>query len=169
MYYGARWYDPSLGRFAQADSIIPQNQGVQAWDRFAYTNNNPVRYTDPSGHCAICYGMAILGGVGVGVLASHLLGFVPDYKGIGMAEQNVTDKNVIVGAAIAVQSEYYGSWDTREGAPNGENSGLGIAQVTDAEMQTLAEYNPALQGQDQEDPAVAVQAMAARIGMAVDA
>ena len=42
-YYGARWYDSSLGRFAQADTIIPeQSQGVQAWDRFAYTNNNPI-------------------------------------------------------------------------------------------------------------------------------
>jgi len=50
-YYNARWYDPSLGRFAQADTIIPQSQGVQAWDRYAYTNNNPVLYTDPSGHC----------------------------------------------------------------------------------------------------------------------
>ncbi|NOH02420.1 MAG: RHS repeat-associated core domain-containing protein [Chloroflexi bacterium] len=51
MSYNARWYDPALGRFAQADTIIPQSQGVQAWDRYAYTNNNPVRYTDPSGHC----------------------------------------------------------------------------------------------------------------------
>ena len=49
-FYNARWYDSSLGRFAQADSIIPQNQGVQAWDRYAYSNNNPVKYTDPSGH-----------------------------------------------------------------------------------------------------------------------
>ena len=23
MYYNARWYDPSLGRFAQPDSIVP--------------------------------------------------------------------------------------------------------------------------------------------------
>jgi pyocin large subunit-like protein len=25
-------------------------QGVQAWDRYAYANNNPVRYNDPTGH-----------------------------------------------------------------------------------------------------------------------
>jgi len=51
MYYGARWYDPVLGRFAQADTIIPrETQGSQAWDRYAYTNNNPVRFTDPAGH-----------------------------------------------------------------------------------------------------------------------
>ncbi len=53
MFYNARWYDPALGRFAQADTIIPQSQGVQAWDRYAYTNNSPVNYTDPSGHCAL--------------------------------------------------------------------------------------------------------------------
>jgi len=50
MYYGARWYDPSLSRFAQADTTIPSTQGVQGWDRYAYTNNNPVLYTDPTGH-----------------------------------------------------------------------------------------------------------------------
>jgi RHS repeat-associated protein len=50
-FYGARWYDPSLGRWAQPDTIVPLNQGVQAWDRYAYANNNPVRYNDPTGHC----------------------------------------------------------------------------------------------------------------------
>jgi len=48
MFYNARWYDPVLGRFAQADSIVPG--GVQGWDRYAYTKNNPIRYIDPSGH-----------------------------------------------------------------------------------------------------------------------
>jgi len=48
MYYNARWYDPALGRFAQADTIVPA--GVQGYDRYAYVNNNPLRYTDPSGH-----------------------------------------------------------------------------------------------------------------------
>ncbi len=52
MFYNARWYDPSLGRFAQADSIVPA--GVQGWDRYAYVNNNPVKYTDPSGHRPTC-------------------------------------------------------------------------------------------------------------------
>ena len=51
MYYNARWYDASLGRFAQADSIVPTStQGTQAWDRYAYVNGNPVRYNDPTGH-----------------------------------------------------------------------------------------------------------------------
>jgi RHS repeat-associated protein len=49
-FYGARWYDGSLGRFTSPDTMIPSTQGVQAWDRYAYANNNPVRYNDPSGH-----------------------------------------------------------------------------------------------------------------------
>ena len=48
MFYNARWYDPALGRFAQADSIVPG--GVQGLDRYAYVGNNPIVYTDPSGH-----------------------------------------------------------------------------------------------------------------------
>jgi hypothetical protein len=44
-----------LGRFLSADSIIQlATQGVQAWDRFAYANNNPVRFNDPSGHMIAC-------------------------------------------------------------------------------------------------------------------
>jgi RHS repeat-associated protein len=36
-FYNARWYDPALGRFAQADPIVPiVTQGTQAWDRYAY-------------------------------------------------------------------------------------------------------------------------------------
>jgi RHS repeat-associated protein len=49
-FYNARWYDPSLGRFAQADMIVPSTQGVQGFDRYAYVNNSPVMYTDPTGH-----------------------------------------------------------------------------------------------------------------------
>jgi RHS repeat-associated protein len=49
-YYNARYYDPALGRFVQSDTIIPQPGSIQSYDRYAYVNNNPLRYTDPSGH-----------------------------------------------------------------------------------------------------------------------
>jgi RHS repeat-associated protein len=75
MFYNARWYDPGLGRFAQADTIIPeQSQGTQAWDRYAYTNNNPLKYTDPSGHgvnFAVCAVVgAVIGGVSYAIGAA---------------------------------------------------------------------------------------------------
>lgn len=69
MFYGARFYDPSLGRFISPDTLIPeQTQGVQAWDRYAYANNNPVKYTDPSGHCLILCTAII--GAAVGAIIS---------------------------------------------------------------------------------------------------
>ncbi|WKZ50317.1 MAG: RHS repeat-associated core domain-containing protein [Anaerolineales bacterium] len=49
-YYGARFYDSAVGRFVSADTVIPQSQGTQAYDRYAYTSNNPIKYTDPTGH-----------------------------------------------------------------------------------------------------------------------
>jgi hypothetical protein len=47
----ARMYDPALGRFTSADTIIPP--GLQGLDRYAYVNNAPVMYVDPSGHCSV--------------------------------------------------------------------------------------------------------------------
>ena len=50
-FFNARWLDPVTGRFAQADTIVPTGtQGTQAWDRYGFVNNNPVRYNDPTGH-----------------------------------------------------------------------------------------------------------------------
>ena len=49
-FYGSRWYDPVVGRFLQPDSIVPEPGNPQALNRYAYTLNNPMRYTDPTGH-----------------------------------------------------------------------------------------------------------------------
>ena len=51
MDYNARFYDPLLGRFTQADSIVPGAGNPQAFNRYSYTLNNPIRYNDPTGHC----------------------------------------------------------------------------------------------------------------------
>ncbi len=49
MYYGARYYDSALGRFLQADTLVPQPGNPQALNRYSYALNNPLRYTDPTG------------------------------------------------------------------------------------------------------------------------
>jgi RHS repeat-associated protein len=38
--YNARWYDAALGRFTQADSIVPNPAGAKSFDRYAYVENN---------------------------------------------------------------------------------------------------------------------------------
>lgn len=49
-YYGARYYDPALGRFIQADTLTPDVYRPQSLNRYTYVLNNPFRYIDPSGH-----------------------------------------------------------------------------------------------------------------------
>jgi len=49
-YYGARYYDPSIGRFVSADAIVPNWMVPQSLNRYSYCLNNPLRYTDPSGY-----------------------------------------------------------------------------------------------------------------------
>ncbi len=50
-YFGARYYDPSLGRFITPDSIVQSPGGnPQTFNRYSYAGNNPVNNIDPSGH-----------------------------------------------------------------------------------------------------------------------
>jgi signal peptidase I len=48
-YFGARYYDSSIGRFIQPDPIIPSSD-PQALNRYSYVYNNPINYVDPSGY-----------------------------------------------------------------------------------------------------------------------
>ncbi|MDD3905374.1 MAG: toxin TcdB middle/N-terminal domain-containing protein [Candidatus Omnitrophica bacterium] len=49
-YYGARYYDPELGRFITADTVIAYPYDPQCFNRYSYARNNPIVYIDPSGH-----------------------------------------------------------------------------------------------------------------------
>ncbi|MCB1865903.1 MAG: RHS repeat-associated core domain-containing protein [Chromatiales bacterium] len=50
IHMNGRVYDPTLGRFLSADPIVGQPLNTQAYNRYAYALNNPLKYTDPSGH-----------------------------------------------------------------------------------------------------------------------
>ncbi|MBI4208941.1 MAG: RHS repeat-associated core domain-containing protein [Deltaproteobacteria bacterium] len=47
-YYGARYYDPGLGRFVSVDPVV-KSSIPQDLNPYAYTWNNPLRVIDPSG------------------------------------------------------------------------------------------------------------------------
>ena len=51
MFYQARYFSPVIGRFLSADTLVPNFQDPQDFNRFSYTRNNPLKYIDPSGHC----------------------------------------------------------------------------------------------------------------------
>ena len=45
-----RLYDPEIGRFISADTYVQSPTDTQSYNRYTYVKNNPLSYTDPSGH-----------------------------------------------------------------------------------------------------------------------
>ena len=56
-YMQARYYDPVIGRFYSNDPVdaatFISEGNIQGFNRYAYANNNPYRYTDPTGESGV--------------------------------------------------------------------------------------------------------------------
>ncbi len=52
VYMQARYYDPMLGRFLSTDPVQVAPGNIFGFGRYVYANNNPYRYTDPTGKFA---------------------------------------------------------------------------------------------------------------------
>lgn len=76
MYYlQSRYYDPITRRFINADSLFVTGKSLQGHNMFAYCLNNPIMYSDYSGHDVTDAGMQL-----AALLAScFLLGYLADY------------------------------------------------------------------------------------------
>ncbi len=48
--YGARYYDPMIGRFISPDPIVQAPFNPQSLNRYSYCINSPLMYVDPSGY-----------------------------------------------------------------------------------------------------------------------
>ena len=71
-YLQSRYYDPTIGRFINADVYSSTDIGIQGSNMFAYCNNNPVMHSDPTGEILI--GSIIGGAIGGALLSvvSHI-------------------------------------------------------------------------------------------------
>jgi len=105
-YYKSRYYNPKLGRFIQADTIIPSATDYQSYNRYAYVRNNPLKYVDPSGHSFGSWfkklGAAFLGAaIGVVVFVLVLSGFgIPLSGGLVTAIKSASLAEVMIAGAI---------------------------------------------------------------------
>ena len=51
--YGARFYDPAIGKFISVDAIADHPNQIDK-SPYAYGWNNPINLTDPDGNCPFC-------------------------------------------------------------------------------------------------------------------
>ncbi len=83
-FYNSRYYDPTLGRFTQPNSIVPAPSDPQALNRYSYVRNNPINLTDPSGHGWFSKLMGMIAGIFVTVITGGCIS-------CGIAVYNFTD------------------------------------------------------------------------------
>jgi len=73
--YGARFYDPALGRFLNPDAITPDPGDPQSLNRYSYVRNNPVNRIDPTGAFdTLQFGIGLAEGAVFGLAAAAAIG-----------------------------------------------------------------------------------------------
>ncbi|MCU7829556.1 MAG: RHS domain-containing protein [Candidatus Thiodiazotropha sp. (ex Myrtea sp. 'scaly one' KF741663)] len=58
-YFGARYYDPVIGRFISPDPVGFTETSIHSFNKYTYSNNNPYKYVDPDGNFAITTGILL--------------------------------------------------------------------------------------------------------------
>lgn len=109
-YYEARFYNPQIMHFTQADTIMPNPYNPQNYNKYAYTQNNPIKFIDPSGHSAwdTVKSTATSAWTGVKNISSAVVNIVVDNVAKGyeaLAEKHdLTKAEQIVGKASSAIS-----------------------------------------------------------------
>lgn len=62
VYMQQRYYDPTIGRFLSIDPRAANPEDPKTYNRYAYANNNPYKYTDPDGEFAFLVPVAMFVG-----------------------------------------------------------------------------------------------------------
>ena len=62
-YMNARYYDPSNGRFISQDTYRGELTSPGQWHLYVYCANNPINYTDPSGHDLVLSALSAAAGL----------------------------------------------------------------------------------------------------------
>jgi RHS repeat-associated protein len=78
-YFGARYYDPVLGRFMGVDPVGFQEDNIHSFNKYAYGNNNPYRFVDPDGNQSFEQKTMMLPN-NQGALSARTVNMVPGYK-----------------------------------------------------------------------------------------
>ena len=80
-YLNSRYYDPAMCRFINADSQLDCNS-TQGYNLFAYCENNPIIYSDPTGH-------SLLAIIGLGLLLVGMVTGLTASVPVGNSNNNI--------------------------------------------------------------------------------
>ena len=72
-YLQSRYYDSEIGRFLNSDNVSDSDAGVLGYNTYIYASNNPIKFSDPSGH-SIILSMFLSAVVGAAVSAVSDIG-----------------------------------------------------------------------------------------------
>lgn len=115
-YMQQRYYDPGIGRFLSVDPTTADGNTGANFNRYAYANNNPYRFTDPDGRVAV----QIVGGV-IGAIISGGSSYL---KGNDL---RTVAKDAAIGGIVGVVSTIPGGGALAVGIRAGLASGAGDA------------------------------------------
>ena len=113
VHMNGRIYDPAIGRFLTADPFIQFSGNSQSYNRYAYTLNNPLRYTDPSGHFVFSLTVGALlaanGGVNLGVYVTCMVwAGMADAMMAGASGEDILKAGAISGAQAFIGAKVAG-------------------------------------------------------------
>jgi RHS repeat-associated protein len=145
-----RLYDPVIGRMYSPDPSLSDRTNSQAYNKYSYVNNNPLKYTDPDGKNPIVVALisAVVGGV-VNCAAHHkdidswgkgikyfgvgfVAGLVGGYAGAAAEGCAVGASSIVTAASMGAAAGAAGGFIT--GAGNSWIGGAGFGQSITAGM-----------------------------------
>ena len=155
-YYVARYYDPMMGRFITADSIVSDIYDPQDLNRYAYCRNNPMKYVDPDGHAADTVWDLVNIGMGIASFAynvktGNVSGAIVD--AVGIVGDSAAAVVPFLPGGVATGIKAYRAADTaadalkaaRTGGEAVEQTAKAGSKVTVAGAETAAEKGTAIQ------------------------
>jgi len=148
VYMQQRYYDPEAGRFLSTDPVQADGGGG-SFNRYAYANDNPYRYTDPFG---MCTGSHISNSDGT---CASTGGYTTGTNGAaqGLNRALAAAKQVAIGVAKSI----YNAWDSiRPGPSEGheyasnqsQKIGMGAGGILIAAGVAAATDDPAVEGDE---------------------
>lgn len=150
-----RIYDPLLGRFLSADTLVDGTGDLQGYNRYSYVKNRPLSATDPSGFFGYYPGLdrdiksvssgsmsKIVGGVGLTVAgAIPYVGDALDVKDVVSPDSSRADR-AIAGASLTVNAATGGL------APNAGPMLRGVRNIGSGFADLFREARTMLRGSD---------------------